>query len=131
MLCLSASSTIYLEYITWGNYIIYIIYICMYIYMCIYIYIYITHMYIHTHIYRERPWRSFVNNQNLLIKEYDVLILSFILFVYTYTYKYILDCIHMDSTKPNSLNYACFREMLICFEYWDIFTWYFILACLL
>ena len=30
-------------------------------------------------------------------------------------------CIHMERTKPNSLNYAYFRDMVICFEYWDIF----------
>ena len=41
-------------------------------------------------------------------------------------------CIHTERTKSNSLNYAYFTDMVICFEYWDIFTRNFmhLLACL-
>ena len=30
------------------------------------------------------------------------------------------ESIHIERTKPNSLNYAYFRDTVICFEYWDI-----------
>ena len=31
--------------------------------------------------------------------------------------KYNKECIHTERTKPNSLNYAYFRDMVICREY--------------
>ena len=36
------------------------------------------------------------------------------------------ESIHIERTKPNSLNYAYFRDKVICFEYLDIFPGNFI-----